>query len=410
MGPSPDTLIDGRFYEAESIGPARLVYPFRQNGDRISAYFSQDYWQRLPNYTPQELSTPFAQSSDFYLLSETPLTGGIADLFGFSRVYSRIPTPQTVNATMALTKPTPGVVVGYSDYTFFYQQSSTVDVATTSNAFEVRYAGSVFEPNNKVYSVISCPQPSFTVASGGTFTLTYKTSTTAALAYSAADATIAAAVNALPSVIADGFTVTVANALGTAATGYIILTIATGATTTAFSITSSLTPTGASSVYWLRTNATTQYGQIGVRLSIPNHGLVAADELYIRQTTSSRAYALNSGYWGVIDANTISFPRLYISDYTTVTAVGRKIRAFTPGTGTVQTQAVQSFYLPGVTAGITTIADIPLVTPQASDLGILTLAASSSTGFQNYQVSELTQWIGSPIYTRTVTKINTDNF
>ena len=102
---SPDYLRDGDYSQAVAVNDPRYNYPFRQNGDRASAYIEQDYWQTWATFTPQELIVPHPTFRDFYLVKESPPVQMGADLVQFTRTWARIPAPQSVYSTFSINKP-----------------------------------------------------------------------------------------------------------------------------------------------------------------------------------------------------------------------------------------------------------------------------------------------------------------
>ena len=233
---------------------------------------------------------------------------------------------------------------------------------------------------------------------GGTFTLTVGADTTGAIAYNASAATVETALDALTTVsnrggcsvsgsLTAGFTITFANAAITANSA-------------------SLTPTGA-----LATPSITD-GAIGrqqkvvftnnsvVRdLAIPGHGITTADVLYLKKSGEA-TYAAGVSNFTVPNANTIRLnlsPSQDYASWTTIEECGRRTKAdYIPGTATVRAKAITSYYLPGVTSGITTADDIEVPRGQ-SEADSLKLAIFAGTGTINWKVGELQNWRGSAI-------------
>lgn len=86
-------------------------------------------------------------------------------------------------------------------------------------------------------------------------------------------------------------------------------------------------------------------------------------------------------------------------------------RTYTPGTDRVLTKLTDKFYLPGVTAGITTGADIPVPDVAINDVQLLNLIVGSATGFQNYDAEPVTAWPSepSPIFRQRFIQIDVDD-
>lgn len=101
----PSTLIDGNFVGANPVGSPRYEYPFRQNGDRASATFEQDYWQAVASYVPQDLGIPHDTLRDFYLVAETPPVKVLGDIYRFTRTYARLFATQTIPTSYLFSTP-----------------------------------------------------------------------------------------------------------------------------------------------------------------------------------------------------------------------------------------------------------------------------------------------------------------
>jgi hypothetical protein len=246
-----------------------------------------------------------------------------------------------------------------------------------------------------------------TSATGGTYTLTAFTQTTAAIAYNATAATVEGALNALSSVAARG-NCTVSGALDS---GFAITFVNAAMTTSG----ASLTPTGSASVVAVidggigRIHRATFSNPTSFRdLYIANHGLQAGDTLFIR-ATAGPAYYANITAFSAPDSNTI---RLVVSPsdaWAAVAAVdecGKRTRYhYESGSAAIRCKRITDFYMTGVTPGIATADEIPLPTNQ-SDGPALVLALLGGTGTLNLSVGELTQWRDGPILSLTKTTIN----
>lgn len=89
-------------------------------------------------------------------------------------------------------------------------------------------------------------------------------------------------------------------------------------------------------------------------------------------------------------------------------AVGPQSRIYTPGTDRVRVKRTQSFYLPNVTANISSPTDIPTPDPATNDETLLGLVIAYSSGYQVYDAEALQPWIGQ-IYTQTKIEIDMAN-
>ena len=330
-----------------------------------------------------------------FLIDESgPDSGGAQyGVAQWARKYANVPAPLTRYSTVALTKPTPAslaptVYATVSDHSHF-------PYIINGNAYS--YGGYYWWPaGSMVFGPILSPSWVQTKPTNGTFTLTYKTSTTGALAYNAADATVAAAVNALADVITDGLTFTASNTL--TSTGNVGLTVTLGTLTTRLSMdASSLTP--AASNLALTATATTgsQIFVTAYRATITAHGFTVGKPLF--QPSGGPATAFYYGTeWAIIDANTVAAN-------SALTNVGFWLRSYTPGASRIGTRIIQSFYLPGFTPGITTGADIPIPAPLINDATFLAAIVANTTGFIAYDAQPVDFW-NAPIYQQQVIQLN----
>lgn len=186
MSLSPDILIDGNYLKPGPIGAPRYEYPFRKNGDRITAHFEQDYWQTKATFVPQEFKISFERDATFYLIAESePFEVG-ANLIQFTRTWSRIPQQQIVPGSRFVTKPDlPGEFPQVSGNSLIVQPDPNVP----------RW---VFYTQKAVTSDSGAPNGDN--PTGGSYTVTVGASTTGPIAYNASASTLAAAINALTSV------------------------------------------------------------------------------------------------------------------------------------------------------------------------------------------------------------------
>lgn len=377
---------DGTFTNAVQNGPAQIFYPFinAATKDNVTKGTIRNYVVLPSSYTPAAaLSTDPADNTQ-YLITESDLTieGGVAR---FSRTYCKVPVDQVDYSSIVITKP----AFPSSNYAGAYIDSTSSN--TTANVFSAAIAATMsWYPT------------------GGTFTVTFGANTTAALNTTDSDATIAAAINGLASVIAASFTVSITNALTTS--GLLTITKASGVGgfgPTDFTINSgSMTP--AVNVGYSGTSNTEYVSAIR---SSPNankasHGLSNSASIRITSTTGGGTLTtINS----IVDNNNFTFAW-------TATAIGGGyyrtfLRTYTPGTDRVLTKLTDKFYLPTVTPGITTAADIPVPDVAINDTQLLNLIAGSATGFQNYDAEPVTGWPSdqSPVYRQRLIQINLDN-
>jgi hypothetical protein len=399
---SQQILLDGNFTRGLFVNSPIIRYPFQVNNDKTAITIDRQYRVRGSTWIPGQVGVDRdPRFSDAYLMAEPePTPTGISDLVAMTRTYARVPATQTTYSTRVITKPSPATV-GSTPITF---RSYPSDVVTTLGV-SYFYGSYFWGGNNKIYGTMRGVTPTVTVATGGTFTVTYKTSTTGALNYNETTANIAAAINALADVVTDGLTIVVS---GNFTSSTFLIQCSAGSTSTKFSINSaSLSPAAAQTIYVFLAAPTQQNVSIGYRIALTAHGFTASD-LLVTNTSGgvTTGYLLtNPANWSIIDANTI-VANLSSLTGTVSNTIGQWYRDYTPGTDRVGTRLSQRFYLPGITAGITTAADIPIPDLLLNDVNFLAAVLAYSSGHQSYDATELVRWNGWPIYTQTFQEIN----
>lgn len=141
-------------------------------------------------------------------------------------------------------------------------------------------------------------------------------------------------------------------------------------------------------------------------ITVAANGIALTDSLYIK---GDGTLALFSGNFALPDANTITLyatPATLAATATAITEIGKRTKQnYAPGTTSLRASSTTAFYLPGVTAGVTTPADIPLPTDQSNDTAFLT-AVFAGTGSLNYIVGQWTRWIDGPVISQATTTID----
>lgn len=350
-----------------------------------------------------------------YLVSETDQGEYAAGLSRVVREFARIPRVQiSYPPRRFITKPdytpdaseTASVAIPYDDSgggTLVGDAFDYNPYAALGSSYIGVGGGIYVESTGNYYANYKTPtSPVYGSATAGTFTLTYKTSTTAALAYNASNATIAAALNALADVITDGLTLFANNNLtlsGGAASLFIYggtLSTAITMDATGLTVTTSKNPT--TSLY-----SGALYITLPTHVTITAHGLsTSLDLAVVYQSTVTNTYA--TGEWGSIDANTIWIPNR--TTYPTPSLVATF--GFTPtvpaastyagGTRFTRQRFTETYYLPGVSIGISTAADITLPADLQNPDTFLAALLVPQTGFQNYENDGPSPWLNFPMY------------
>ena len=158
-------------------------------------------------------------------------------------------------------------------------------------------------------------------------------------------------------------------------------------------------------IYGTLLTATSANSGANTRLTATAHGITGTEEIIVRINAGGSPFQIvSAGAYTVVDANTIDV--LGYNWGTSSTSLAKYLRDYTPGTDRVGLRRTQKFYLPGVTGGITTPADIPLPALLVNDVELLASLLANTTGYQTYDASELTRWNEWPIYTQTYDEIN----
>lgn len=208
-----DFCIDGNYLRAEAMGDPRWEWPFRNNRDRVSTLFEQDYWQTKATFVAQELCIEHPDLKGFFLIAESEPREVLAGVMQFTRTWSRIPAQQIVPGSRFVTKPDlPGTFPQVSGNSLIVQPDENVP----------RW---VFYTQKAVTSD-SGPPGTGAYPTGGTYTLSVGGQTTGAITYNSNASAVQSALNALSWVSARG--------------GVVV----TGSYTTGFSILWNAYPTG----------------------------------------------------------------------------------------------------------------------------------------------------------------------
>ncbi len=258
------------------------------------------------------------------------------------------------------------------------------------------------------------------IITGGTFTITIFGQTTAAIAYNASAAAVAAALNLLSEVANRGnCTVTIPSNQTTILSPdpnptYIKYTI--NFTSALFSGTATALTPAVASIAVASTISSPSDAPVGAVQSITfmggsstrtlfvsgGHGFALTDTLYLR--TGSTYYSGIAGTFTLPDASTVQFTILPSAAYAsagTFTEVGKRTKQnYSPGSAPTQVNRVTRFSL-------------SLITPdtyQGADSDFLQAIFSGSTAI-NYQVGDSTRWPDpkSPIRSLTTTQVSAAN-
>lgn len=317
----------------------------------------------------------------------------------------------TVNVTGSYTA---GFLVTFDDYA-----TGTINVA---NLLPGGFAGVGVTPYNygtgQQFAVGS--SAGSILITGGSITASLFGDTTPNIAYNDTTANFQSAIQALPNVGVSGTVVTQPGAggwgnkpLASSTRGlqfFVSLTRPTsstsGASLTPAGSTASLTPNLSRAVPG-DFNLTFTGVAANTRIIFSAaHGITEADAIYAK--FGGTYLTLAPGLFTVPSVDTIIFNSTsgaVFSTGSTITEVGKYASTYTAGSVLSRCKRVSTFYLPGVTPGISTSDDIPLPALQADPVSLVA-AILAGTPSINYEVGELAQWRDSPILTRTITTIS----
>jgi hypothetical protein len=255
---------------------------------------------------------------------------------------------------------------------------------------------------------------------GGTFTLTIFGQTTAAIAYNASAATVQSALNALSGVSnRGGCTIALYPGFGgpapttiLASTSQIIFTISfTNAVITANP--ASLTPVGSSVTPAITDGAvgraqkiTFVAGAAARTLYVSDgHDIESGGTIYIKADST---YYSGIADYTVTDTNTITLVGADSAAYNgaaVISEVGALTINYTPEPKQTRVKYRSDFYLPGVTPGIVTADDIPLLEYQGDPTTLLAAIFSGASTI-NYQVGGFKPYRESAMIERISTTLN----
>lgn len=410
MATQPRFNNDGNWTAGFNVGCDKVIYPFLNypNSDTNTKMFEVARAFLPLNYVPGTMLSNYASNPNTYLVMESDMAIDQMARARNTRIYSMVPPVQTSYPGSRYI-PLPSINNSYGTTgalsTTTYPLISTIG----SSYFDVASLAVYSSYNNSLFGPMKAlGARTIGQATGGTFTLTYGASTTAALNYNDSNATIKTAIDGLASVSAAGLTSSVLNDLNNGTTGGTLTIAWTGpATFTPLTMNAgSLTVTTSTNTTTQITSSASQTIRLSDNYPATSHGLSASLKL-MRISSTETAQVVSDGSWGVIDANTIWMSNSGTGFY--YTYAGTLNRAYVPGqTYLLRTRVIETYYLPGISPGISTPGDIlsPVGLQNPSDF---ISALISLTGFQSYQSEGPASWMGTQIYVVKSIEINLDD-
>jgi hypothetical protein len=368
-----------------------------------------------------------------FLLTETDQGEYGGGLSAVQREFGRIPRRQwTYPGSKYITKPdyTPGSAYNPYDVTSGAtakgQAVNFPDEASLGNASYSVANGLWTSGDGSIYTSIKQPSaqtPAY--ATAGNFTLTRGANTTGALAWNADGPTICAALNALPSSIADGLNFYPSggtNGLQATTGGFLVFNVNGGSDAARLvPVTmnpAGLTLSGANSPN-ARTKvftANTQIIYLNSWLTINAHGLDTTKALAVCYGASGGVTIIYPpGYWGSQSANVIwvlayndpGKPATLVGTYASTFVLSAE-GSYAGGTRLAGRQVYTDYYLPGVSAGIDDPSDITSPPGMQNPSTFLTALLTPLAGYQDFESDGASSWLGL-IYGRPVMQVNFDD-
>lgn len=377
----------------------------------------------LSSLEPDYLAT----GKNLYLNTQSDLENIGGGSIRYTRTWRSIPPDQVTYGSQYITKPDFTPTAAFNPFDVASGLAVSKGIATLWTTWADNGACS-YSATNGLYTIgdgaVYNPVKAITsqvvgVASAGTFTLTYGASTTAGLAWNASAATIIAALNALADVVSAGITFALSdNNLAYVGGGQLQFSV-TGGTAAARQVpvlmtAASLTVNTSTHTSTAVIGSSLQNVTLATHLSSSSHGLsgsLAMAGVLVNGTTTF-TFVYSTGNWGVVDANTLWVPNygngLYgwqLAGTFSATLILDSASTYQGGSRLVRIRRTVKSYLPGVTPGITTPADITVPAGLQNPNTFLAALLTPLTGYQVYQSEGPEPWLEGPVVIVTITEV-----
>lgn len=411
---------DGTFTSAKQNGATVVSFPFLNNPtkDTTTKQYQTNYAQLAGSYTPAAaLNTfpgdaVFAANPNAYLVDES-IAQATGAIYNFSRKWSTIPIDQILPSTRYYNRPVMDNVFSGTSFAATFdegvtshvftsrisiQSISTIAADTRSNSTTISGTGGGTVPiTSASFTPDSLPGTAVTgnsSAGGFSFTLNASAATIRASMNSGAfDVTVVASSTAVSITVISGTlydincAVATVEIIGSGST----YTLQRRQTTSYLNNTQAPDTTLAQSRSATDTynvpasnrtiNANSHGGVVGDKVVLWNGNYIVAKGAVLTSSTNSFTVDLTTVPGANFAADTCGFS----SDANACYVNGPKI---------CTVKRTQEFYLPGVTPGITTFADIPTQTIYTDPTSWLGRIIAVPTGFATIEVSDLSAWSG----------------
>lgn len=392
-------------------GRTQVAYPFITNGDRGTRTYSRTLLQREANYVPAVLG--FERDSVWeggdpaaFLIAETsPEHTGIGDLVRFTRTYARIPAQQTVYGSRMIDRPVMHDITaggyyavsfdnGVTSHVFSARKSVTavgaITLATTDETITPQSLGHIeisvtgqagtqtFYTDDSDATIQSACNTAVTGGGSNRFFITHDAY---GLHIHLSPVSLVAGTNDIRVVSCSDSNIEIS---GSGAVGDTISIRAAKAT----NVVDPNTPTN------IRTLTSAGHGgAAGDYLAVWNGDKLLGTTKVLAVTTDTVTIRADEAPWAV---GSLAVTHLQFADTSSTRYVN--------GPANCTVKEVTDFYLPGVTTGITTPADITLVAPKLDPVSWLT-AIQAATAYVVTEGSQLSRWLGGPIYQQTTISV-----
>jgi hypothetical protein len=409
-----DESVSG-FVQPVQDGRTAITYPFLPNGSIGPKVYTRNLLQREAYYVPatmgleRDSAWPDGDAQAYLIAESSPEWVGIGDMLRFSRTYARIPAVQTVYGSRTIVRPVMHDIFSGSSYAVSFDNGATSHVFTSRTTVSAVAAPDV--PNTANPANGSTPG---TLSSAATISFTGNNSTQT-FAANASDSTIKDQL----STAVTGSTASSANFKIARNTGGITVSVVTTNTTisaiSSDSATVIVTPlivlgvASGSGAELFTLDATDANASSKRRVTT---SIAAVAGRYMALWNGDKL----AGWGKVVATDGSTYSDLELSeipgkDFAATHAAVAGVTAgsrYVNGPVAVSTKEVTTFYLPLVTAGITTPSDITLVAPKLAPVDwlgeiVAYIAGGSLTSYYSaIEGSQLDRWLDDPIYSQTV--------
>lgn len=386
-------------------GRTQVAYPFISLGDRGTKTYSRTLLQREANYVPAVLG--FERDSVWpegdpaaYLISETsPEPVGIGDLLRFTRTYARLPAQQTDYGSRMIDRPV------MHDITAGGYYAVSFDNGVTSHVFSARKSvtavGAItLADTNQTVTANALPSSTITIGKVAGGTVAFSTGSDEATIQSALASALGSSLYVTKgdgniTIVGPSMATTVKYVGASPVTG-LEVQYNTDSTTGTLVIRSTnqtrlfdpLTPTS------IRTLTSAAHGgAVGELVAVWNGDKLLGTTKVLAVATDTVTIAADESPWSI---GSLAVTHLQFADTSSTRYVN--------GPANCTVKEVTDFYLPGVSSGITTPADIALVAPKLDPVSWLT-AIQAGTTYLVSEGSQLSRWLGGPIYQQTTISV-----